>query len=415
MPRTAKKVPSYCRHKHSGRAVVRTDSRDHYLGEYGSPESYEKYERLIAEWRVVQAESATTTEPPNSSGCSRRISVNELILQYWKFAETYYVKDGAPTKELACMRDAIRPLRRLYGRYLAVDFGPLGLKAIRQHMIDSDLSRGVINHRINRIKRVIKWAVSEELIPPSVYEGLRCVTGLRKGRTTARETEPVRPVAIEHVDAVLAYVAPQIAAMIELQKLTGMRPCEVTIMRPCDIDRSESIWIYQPTDHKSAWRGHGKTVPLGPKAQAVLKPFLDRADEVFLFSPKEATEWRKQRRPVHYKSKRKTPVYPSELKRREKVKQIRKKRKPKRPYRGSYNTDSYRRAIEYGFKKAKKAGVEIPHWHPHQLRHTRATEVRRLAGIEAAQVSLGHARADVTQVYAEKNLELAMKIARDSG
>jgi hypothetical protein len=54
MPRKAGKVPSYCRHKASGRAVVRIDGRDHYLGEYGSPASHEEYERRITEWRAGQ-------------------------------------------------------------------------------------------------------------------------------------------------------------------------------------------------------------------------------------------------------------------------------------------------------------------------------------------------------------------------
>ena len=51
MSRRALKVPSYCLHKASGRAVVRLGGRDVYLGEYGSPESHEEYERVIAEWR----------------------------------------------------------------------------------------------------------------------------------------------------------------------------------------------------------------------------------------------------------------------------------------------------------------------------------------------------------------------------
>ena len=57
----------------------------------------------------------------------------------------------------------------------------------------------------------------------------------------------------------------------------------------------------------------------------------------------------------------------------------------------------------------------IPHWHPHQLRHTRATEVRRRYGVEAAQVALCHARADVTEIYAERNFGLAAKIAKEMG
>ena len=55
MPKQSGKVPSYCRHKASGRAVVRIDGKDHYLGIYGSPESHDEYERLISEWRVQRA------------------------------------------------------------------------------------------------------------------------------------------------------------------------------------------------------------------------------------------------------------------------------------------------------------------------------------------------------------------------
>ena len=194
-----------------------------------------------------------------------------------------------------------------------------------------------------------------------------------------------------------------------------MRPCEVVIMRPCDIDRSGEIWIYEPYDHKNRWRGHRKLIPLGPKAQEVLQPFLDRAPESHLFSPHEANEWLRRRRPVHCKKERKTPIYRSELRAREKAKLARRKRRPKRPKREHYDTNSYRRAINYGFERARKAGTRIPHWHPNQLRHNRGTEIRKKYGIEAAQVVLGHARADVTEVYAEKNLELAIRIAREIG
>ena len=139
-----------------------------------------------------------------------------------------------------------------------------------------DLSRSVINNRVNRIKRVFKWAVSEELIPTRIYEGLRTVAGLRYGRTTARETEPVKPVSDHAVEPVLPFVAPQVAAMIKLQRLTGMRPCEVVIMRPCDIDTNCDIWIYEPSDHKNRWRGHRKQIPLGPQAQEIISQFLNR-------------------------------------------------------------------------------------------------------------------------------------------
>ncbi len=87
----------------------------------------------------------------------------------------------------------------------------------------------------NRVGRIFKWAVENELVPASVLHGLQAVSGLRYGRSEAREIEPVKPVPDAFVDAVLPHVAPQVAAMIQLQRITGMRSGEVTIMRGCDI------------------------------------------------------------------------------------------------------------------------------------------------------------------------------------
>jgi len=49
-------------------------------------------------------------------------------------------------------------------------------------------------------------------------------------------------------------------------------------------------------------------------------------------------------------------------------------------------------------------------WHPNQLRHAAATEIRRQFGLEAAQVTLGHAAADITQVYAERDFAKARAV-----
>ena len=408
---TRRQIPKYRLHKGTGQALVQIAGKRIYLGKYGTPESHEKYERTLAEWLTASRKPAGSNHQ-DTPGFGP--SVNELLLRYWQFAKNYYVKDGRPTKELTSMREALRPVRQLYGNTDAREFGPLALKAVRQHMIDSELSRGVINNRVNRIKRFFKWAASEELVPISVYEALRTVSGLRYGRTTARETEPVLPAPQDSVDAVLPFLAPPIAAMVQLQRLTGMRSGEIVIMRPCDIDCNGDVWLYRPTDHKTRWRGHDKVVAIGPKAQAVIAPFLNRDPQSYMFSPKEAQRWHYEKRPVHSKQERKTPVYPSELRSRKRRKQERRARKKNR-VRDHYDTASYRRAIQYGFKRARRAGVEIQHWHPHQLRHSRATEVRKKFGIEAAQVVLGHKRADVTQVYAETNQALALDVAKSTG
>jgi site-specific recombinase XerC len=55
------------------------------------------------------------------------------------------------------------------------------------------------------------------------------------------------------------------------------------------------------------------------------------------------------------------------------------------------------------------------HWFPNQLRHTAGTEIRKRYGLEAAQTVLGHSKADVTQVYAERDYALAARVAKEVG
>lgn len=82
------------------------------------------------------------------------------------------------------------------------------------------------------------------------------MAGLRRGRSEARETEPVRPVAEELVYAIRPYVARQAWAMVELQLHTGARAGEIVIMRGRDIDMSGKVRAYTPSSHKT--EHHGK-------------------------------------------------------------------------------------------------------------------------------------------------------------
>jgi hypothetical protein len=93
-------VPSYKLHKPSGRARVILDGEHFYLGPFGSEESHEEYARLIAR-RTIQP-SAVPRDPIDRQ--IENVSVSELIVRYWAYAETYYRKsDGSPTSKLQCL------------------------------------------------------------------------------------------------------------------------------------------------------------------------------------------------------------------------------------------------------------------------------------------------------------------------
>jgi integrase len=177
-------------------------------------------------------------------------------------------------------------------------------------------------------------------------------------------------------------------------------------------------------------------IAVGPKAQELLRQFKPNDPTAHLFSPARAVAEFHAGRGTN----RKTPPFPSHLARNA----GKRKRKPERTPAGFYSVSSYGQAIDRACDRAfpppaplarredetqaawwarltaeqrqeVEAWRKTRRWHPNQLRHLFATVVRKEHGLEAAQVLLGHARADVTQVYAERNEELARRVAEQMG
>jgi len=93
------------------------------------------------------------------------------------------------------------------------------------------------------------------------------------------------------------------------------------------------------------------------------------------------------------------PVQPSQI--------CRKKKEPKKLPGDCYTVTSYRRAVARACEKAS-----VPKWHPHQLRHNAATNIRKQHGIEIARIILGHSTAFTTEIYAE---QLAVEVIAKIG
>ena len=392
MPRKSSQ-PSYRYHKARDCAVVTIDGKNHYLGPWQSPESHEQYAALIAEWTRNGGTLPATTTTANTSTDATPLAVNELILAYFKFAQTHYVKHGEPTSEQGCLKQALRPVRQLYGTTPATEFGPRALKNVRQAMIDAGRARKSINKDAHRIKRMFRWAVEEELLASDVYQKLRAVAPLAKGKTTARETGKVPPVPVEHVAAVLPHLPPPVAAMVQLQLLIGARPQEVMGLRPCDLTEGDGVWYYAPLVHKTEHLDREKCIVIGPLAMAVLRPFLDRDPDAYCFSPAESVTWQHER-------SRTRPAKPGTA-----------ARSPEEYVNAKYTRHSYRTVVQRACRRAK-----VPVWSPRQLRHTRASQIRAAFGnLEAAKAVLGHTDTRVTEMYAERDLKLAADVMRKMG
>ena len=91
--------PGHRLHKPTGQAHVRFNGKLHYLGEYGSEESKERYNRLKAEWLVNRHSEKFI---PQSTGPT----IADICLAFLDHAEVYY----SGSDEAYQYRLAINPL-----------------------------------------------------------------------------------------------------------------------------------------------------------------------------------------------------------------------------------------------------------------------------------------------------------------
>jgi integrase len=414
-----RKTPGYLHHKPRDLAYVRLPGQKKpiYLGPYGSPESRSRYEEIIADWQRNQNVDRHT------------LTLDELALRYIEHAKKHYRKNGQETSEVVSVRGCLRVLVAVAGKMRATDFGPLKLREVRDSMIAQGWKRKSINKQVSRICRIFDWAETLEMTPAGIANPLRKLPGLRQGRSDAVESVPVQPVSDAAIESIRPHVSRHVWAMIQLQRLSGMRPGEVTAMRGCDLNMSGELWEYVPESHKTEHHGRERLIVLGKKAQTIIREFLKPNLNAYLFAPSDVREEFDAKR----RSNRKTPLTPSQKARK-------RKQNPERKPGEHYTTASYGQAIRKACEKALDMPKELRNvstrlpvkereqlkqqarewreqhcWHPHQLRHTAATEIRRKFGIEASQVVLGHASLSVTEVYAERDNRLAHEVMKQLG
>jgi integrase len=418
------RIPSYRLHKPTNQAIVVIRGRTFYLGRYGSVESRDEYERIIA-----QCLAKSPTQPAQAILATESdLSIAELILAFWRHVEAYYVKDGKPTSHVHVMRMALRPVRKLYGHTRAKEFGPLALKTCRDEMVAHGLTRKSINSQVSRIRQMFRWAAEQELLPASIHQSLSTVAGLKKGRTAARENPPISPVSDSVVDKTLAHLPITVVAMVHMQRLTGMRPGEVIQMRTGDLNTSGGVWEYRPGSHKAQHHDRDRVIFLGPQSQEVLKPWLQTDLQAYLFSPKQSEAQRSAER----RAERKSKLWPSHVTHQAQKRSQRQRRSLGDHYSAATYRRSIARACDLAFphpelslipaaeltdsqREALKAWRKAHRWHPHRVRHGVATAIRRRFGLEGAQIIMGHNELGTTQIYAEKNLDAARAIMQEVG
>lgn len=293
--------------------------------------------------------------------------IQKLCDEHARFAADYYRKpSGRPTGHAVNLRLACRELCELYGHLDADELRPAHMRAVRDRMVENDLCRNEVNKRVGWIRGVFRWGVEQDLVDSSTLERLKALRPLEAGRSSARETEPVRPVPLDVVWKTSEAMPRDAAHQVRLLAATGMRPGEARIMRSGDIDTSGEVWLYRPREHKTQHKGKRRLVPLLGDALAVLQDRLSFYPDLYLFSPDQGAN--------------------------------------------PYEKNSLRQTIRRACRR-----LNLPHWHPNQLRHSVATALRSAAGdqgLEMARAFAGHTTVNTTEIYAEWDERKAIEAAK---
>lgn len=420
---TAGTLPSLRLHKKTGQAVVtltnpRGSRRDYYLGKPGE-DTKQRYQQLLAAW------IAAGNEFPSQEASSEPdlpLTIRELTVRFERWAEEYYRRsDGTPTGEHLSIKRACDLLNARFGDLHHSAFGPgklielqEGLTRMRHHVERDDLgrerpgtgktmSRCYINSVIRRIKQLFKWAEAQELVAPSTYHRLATVAPLKAGRSRARESSGLAPVTRQQVEATVAHLSRQVAALIWFCWHTGARMGEAVQLATRHVERKGDVWLFRPPQHKNVHRGQERVIPIGKEAQVVLRPFLQVVPDRRWFRPCDVVaEQNEQRMPELSERSRAT---------REAKRARRRTPQPLRQPGEEYSTNAVQIAIRRVCERER-----IPLWTPHMLRHAALSRIREERGIEAAAAIGGHWTLDVTQIYTRAaQQKLAVEVMRELG
>lgn len=328
-------------------------------------------------------------------------------------------EDGEQTAELRHCRAALRAFLDLYGPASPEEIDATWWNKIAERIglqtRGQRVTRATLNKRLQHIKACYRWAASHKVV---TAEAAARVSLFRRytrrdksvGRVRFNESRDVLPVPDEHLEAVLGHVSPVVGAYLRALRHTGARPGELLRLRVGDVQAIEHdlpggkhtvLYRVELREHKNAHRGKDRTIVFGPQAKAAIDPMLTgKNTDDPVFDARESARWHREQRTRN----RKTPLNQGNTPGPHKPDPV---RSP-----GEFFED---RSVANAVKRACiKAGV--PHWSPAQLRHSFATEVREMMGLEAAGDALGHAGLTLTAaVYAERTLRNSIAAALRCG
>ena len=409
---TKLKEPKLCEDR--GRFFVWLEGKRNYFSAKGRKDADVKRKQFLANlWlgnTVAQPKLGRSSPLVAECGGGSSLDVGDGDMFVAELADEFleYHALRLSKTEVQNYKYAIGYLVELFGSLPVNEITPKKLRSVRDLMVQSGrLCRKTVNSFVTRLVRVFAWGCEEEWVGANVAGALKMIKHLPLGELGTFDHKEREPVPDDVIRRTLPFMPPTLRAMVQIQRLLGLRPNEIFKMRVGDIDttRGNGLWYYVPGSYKTS-RFVGKIVfPMGKPEQKLITPYLvDKKPEAAVFSPRTAMEERKAER----QADRKTKVTPSKAAR-DKARAA----KPSR-YSESYNRDSYRQAIEHAIAKGNKVLPEdqkIPHWYPYLLRNSAATAIELEHGLDEAQAALGHTSANMTKRYSKAQLKQREKLA----
>ncbi len=377
------------------------------MGEWESEEAIRNYQRFQLEWAEASCEIRSVSD----------LTVIELAATFLEYCEGYYVKNGEQTSEVYAVRRSMAILGEIVSDDMRVDeFSGDTLRLYQGHCVGKGYSISTIKHYVNLVIRCFAWGSSRNgrgnrpMVNPVIVASLREVEGLVPGRTKAPKPKKVKAVALADVEKTIAAVdkmrcavsrKAMIKKIIQVHLLTGMRSSQLLSITLGQLVRHDpaipGVWRYDCRKNKTEHLGTESVYYLGPKVIEILEPIIESVErdavargigkDEILDIPLLSFEARQAKRGRHATNEARQRV------------------------RVGIDPDRYRQLIA---RACKEAGLS--RWKPHQLRHTRATEVKRIYESDAAAAAaIGDSEEVTKRVYIDETDAVKIRIARETG
>ncbi len=244
-------------HRATGQARVKLSGVEHYCGVYGTAAAAARYAELVNQWR------AAGKRPPRDEAVTvvqAVVTVRSLFDLFLAHVDATgrYSKAGAPTGHRLTFEWIRESLTTALGNPPVARLSEASMIAWRDVLErNRKRTRQGINRMVAGALQVLRWGRARRHVPKAVFADCAAIEPLKRGEVGDRPEHgrPRRAVSAEEAEKVAtACKSRQVAAMVRLQALCGMRPGEVCGMRWADIDKA-SIPVRSRTRRSTARTG----------------------------------------------------------------------------------------------------------------------------------------------------------------